>query len=120
MTPRSSGGRTMHPGRRGTMRPMDLVSPSPLARLRALPPRVLDTLIALAVGLEAWAEVLLWSPLTGTERALGLTFVTLMAIGCGLRRASPFAAITLSLGGLAPGDMLGPAFFDHTAGPFFS
>ena len=110
----------MHPGRRGTMRPMDLVSPSPLARLRALPPRVLDTLIALAVGLEAWAEVLLWSPLTGTDRALGLTFVTMMAVGCGLRRASPFAAITLSLGGLALGDMLGPEFLDHTAGPFFS
>jgi signal transduction histidine kinase len=99
---------------------MDPASPSPLARLRALPPRVLDTLIALAVGVEACAEVLLWSPLTGGDLALGLAIVTMMAVGCGLRRASPFAAITLSLGGLLLGDMLVPEFLDHTAGPFFS
>ncbi len=99
---------------------MDSASRSPLARLRALPPRRLDALIALVVAGEAWLEVLVWSPLAGADLALGLAFVTLMAVGCLLRRVAPFAAITLSLGGLVLGDLLGTGFTEHTAGPFFS
>jgi signal transduction histidine kinase len=95
--------------------------PSPLAaRMRALPPRLLDALIALAFCVEGWLEVLLWSTLEGSRTLAGLGIVTSIAVGVYLRRASPFAAIVLAAGGLMLVDVVGPDMSDHTAGAFFA
>jgi signal transduction histidine kinase len=93
---------------------------SPLARVAALPPRVLDALIALAVGAEAWVEVLAWSSLDGSRMLAGLATVTLLAIGVYLRRLAPLAAVGIGSGCLVLADLLGPEMTDHTAGPFFA
>jgi len=109
-----------HRGARHNALAVDSASPSPLARLRALPPRRLDAAIAAVFVLEFWAEVVFWSPLTGARLALALALVTTMALACLVRRTAPFAAIVLSLGGLVLTDGLGPAMNEHMAGPFFS
>ena len=90
------------------------------ARLDALPPRRLDALIALFIWVEAWLEVVLWSPLEGSRQLAGIGIVSLVALGVYLRRSAPFAAIALAAGGLILSDMLGPEMTDHTAGPFFA
>jgi signal transduction histidine kinase len=96
-------------------------APSALTvRIRALPPRLLDALIALAFGVEAWLEVLLWSPLAGYELPAALGIVTLTAAGVYLRRIFPFAAITLAAGSLVLVDLLGEELAEHMAGPFFA
>jgi signal transduction histidine kinase len=90
------------------------------ARVTALPPRVLDALIALLFCVEGWLEVLLWSPLEGSRTLAGLATVTAVAVGVSLRRSAPVAAIALAAGGLVCSDVLGPDMTDHTAGPFFA
>jgi signal transduction histidine kinase len=98
-----------------------VAAPSALAaRVRALPPRLLDALIALAFGVEAWLEVLLWSTLEGSRVLAGLGIVTSIAIGVYLRRISPLAAITLAVGGLVLVDLLAEELTEHMAGPFFA
>ena len=90
------------------------------ARVAALHPRALDALIALAVGAEAWVEVLAWSTLEGSRLLAGLAVVTLLAIGVYLRRVAPIAAVGIGTGCLVLADVLGPDMTDHTAGPFFA
>ncbi len=90
------------------------------ARIAALHPRALDALIAALICVEAWLEVVLWSPLEGSRLLAGAGIVALQALGVYLRRTAPFAAITLAAGGLILSDALGPEMTDHTAGPFFA
>ena len=52
-----------------------------LRKLRALPPRRFDALLALLVAAETSAESLLWAPLEGTDQLVGLGCVWLMAVG---------------------------------------
>jgi signal transduction histidine kinase len=91
-----------------------------LRKLRALPPRRFDALLALVVAAETSAESLLWAPLEGTDQLVGLGCVWLMAAGVFFRRSLPFLAITLSLGGFLFAEGLGDDMVGHMAGPFFS
>ena len=90
------------------------------ARAAALPPRTLDGLIALAFLLEAWLEVLLWSPVAGARLPASLAVVTLIAAGVYLRRISPFAAIALAVGSLILIELIGEELSGYAAGPFFA
>ena len=91
-----------------------------LRKLRALPPRRFDALLALLVAAETSAESLLWAPLEGTDQLVGLGCVWLMALGVFFRRQLPFLAIALALGGFLVADRLGDDMIGHMAGPFFS
>ena len=91
-----------------------------LGRLRALPPRRLDALLAAAALLEMGAEVALLTPLEGWRRVAGIGVVAMIAAAVLLRRRLPFAAIALAFGGFMAADRFGDAMIDHTAGPFFA
>jgi signal transduction histidine kinase len=89
------------------------------ARVAALPPCRLDALIALAFGVEACLEVLLWSPLAGSRLLAAFGVAALLTAGVSLRRSSPLAAIGLATGCLVVSNLLGPDMTDHMAGPIF-
>ena len=91
-----------------------------LRKLRAMPPRRFDALLALLVAAETSAESLIWAPLEGRDQLIGLGCVWLMAVGVYLRRQLPFVAIALSLGGFFIADQVGEDMLGHMAGPFFS
>jgi signal transduction histidine kinase len=94
--------------------------PALLRKLRALPPRRFDALLALVVAAETSAESLFWAPLEGSEQLVGLGLVWLMALGVFFRRTLPFLAIGLALGGFMGADRLGEDMIGHMAGPFFA
>jgi len=91
-----------------------------LRKLRALPPRRFDALVALLLAVEMSAESLFWAPLEGNEQLVGLGLVWLMALGVFFRRTLPFLAIALALGGFLGADRLGDDMIGHMAGPFFA
>ena len=91
-----------------------------LRKLRALPPRRFDALLALLVAAETSAESLIWAPLEGTDQLVGLACVWLMAVGVFFRRTVPFLAVTLALGAFLFAEGLGEDMVGHMAGPFFS
>ena len=89
-------------------------------RLRALPPRRVDALLGLIVGLEVLAEVLLASELRGSRILLGVALAVADGVAVALRRRAPLVAAPLGWSGFVFANYVGPDLADHMGGPFFA
>jgi signal transduction histidine kinase len=91
-----------------------------VARVRALPPLVFDTGLAVVLLLEAWFELFVLSPVTGVDAAIIAAVLTVMAAGLAVRRRFPVSALALVVGGFAVIIQVGGRQWDENALlPFF-
>jgi signal transduction histidine kinase len=94
---------------------------SPLARLLALPPALLDGLLGAFVFVEGLAEVLLLADPDGPDEfALGFAVAAIAGVAVALRRTLPITAVLLSLCSLIAADQVGRDLFENLAGPHFA
>src|SRR3712207_1719386 len=91
-----------------------------LDRVRALPPRQLDGLLATLVLVDGAVEVLLLSRLEGGRLLVGFGVAALIALAVFLRRQLPVTAIALGWSGMLVADQVGRELIDNVAGPYFA
>jgi signal transduction histidine kinase len=91
-----------------------------IARVRALPPLLLDSALAGVLLAEGLFELFVLSPVTGVDAALVAAVLTVMATGLALRRRIPVTALALVVGGFAVIIQVGGQEWDeHALLPFF-
>ncbi len=91
-----------------------------VARLRALPPLVFDTGLAVLLLAEALFELFVLTPVNGVDAALIALTLTVMAAGLAVRRRLPVTALALVLGGFVVILQIGGRQWDeNVALPFF-
>ena len=90
-----------------------------IARLRALPPRVIDGGLAALLLVEGIGEVIAFTKLEPRQVAVVVAIITVQAVALAYRRRAPWLAV-LALFGLEPVlQTFGPELLDHVALPFF-
>jgi signal transduction histidine kinase len=91
-----------------------------VARVRALPPRVFDAGLAALLCLEALAELVLLTPIAGSELTLATAAVVGMAAALGVRRRLPVTALAAQLTGfILLGEITSGDFDENMVAPFF-
>ena len=97
--------------------------PSPLrrlyARVSALPPARLDALLGAVIAVGVAFEIFVLSDIHGGERWLALLLAIPIALGVALRRRAPILAVALTASAFPAGELIGPAWTDSMASPFF-
>ena len=91
-----------------------------IADVRALPPRVFDTLLALLLCVEGLVELVVLTPIEGVDLAIGVLVVVVMTTMIGFRRRLPVTALAAQFAGfIVMSVVAGTAWDDHIIGPFF-
>ncbi len=91
-----------------------------IARVRALPPRVLDAALAAVLCAEGLAELAVLTPIRGTDLAVGAVAILGMTTLLAFRRRLPLTALVTQLAGfIVMSQIAGRGWDDHVAGPFF-
>ena len=91
-----------------------------VARLRALPPLVFDTGLAVLLLAEALLELFLITPITGVDAALIAATLAVMAGALAVRRRVPVTTLAVVLAGFIVVLQIGGKQYDsNVAGPFF-
>jgi signal transduction histidine kinase len=89
------------------------------ARVSALPPARLDALLGAAIAVEIAFEIFLLSDIEAGDRWLALLLAVPVALGVALRRRAPILAVALTASAFPTGELIGPAWTDSMASPFF-
>ena len=90
-----------------------------IARVRALPPRVLDAALAVLLLVEGLAELVFATAIAGSDFALIAAVMVVMTTALALRRRLPVTTLAVVFCGYLLASQLGGRdFLDHVAGPF--
>ena len=115
---RQAGGR-LHPAPALSLRPVQPFR-SLIADVRALPPRLFDTVLALLLCVEGLIELVVLTPIEGVDLAIGVVVIVVMTTAIGFRRRLPVTAVAAQFAGfIVMSVVAGRAWDDHIVGPFF-